>query len=84
MHESEEVRDMNNLRTGFLQRHRKRLYDPIDLAPPPAKRVCPERGREDLAIEAPLSTTTHPDEEGSSATAAVQPDATGSNTAATV
>ncbi|KAL6323260.1 hypothetical protein AAG906_029267 [Vitis piasezkii] len=35
-------RDMNDLRVGFLQRHRKRLYDPIDIAPPPAKRVCPK------------------------------------------
>ncbi|RVX05863.1 hypothetical protein CK203_023757 [Vitis vinifera] len=44
VHEPEEVRDMNDLRTGFSQRHRKLLYDPIDLAPSPAKKVCPERG----------------------------------------
>ena len=69
---------MNDLRTGFLQRHRKLLFDPIDLAPPPVKRVCPERGEEDPTTEIPLSATTHSDEVGSSAATAVQPDAAGS------
>ena len=31
VHEPEEVRDMNYLKVGLLRRHRKRLYDPIDL-----------------------------------------------------
>ena len=83
MHELEEVRDMNDLRTGFLQRHRKQLYDPIDLAPPPAKRVCPERGGEDPATEVPLSATAHSDEAGSSTAAVVQLDIAGSDAAAT-
>ncbi|RVW35590.1 hypothetical protein CK203_112559 [Vitis vinifera] len=71
VHEPEEVNDMNDLRTGFLQRHRKRLYDPIDLAPPPARKDCPERDDEDLTIEVPLSAMAHSDEAGSSAAAAV-------------
>ena len=83
VHEQEEVKEMNNLRTGFLQRHRKWLYDPIDLTPPPAKRVCPEGGGEDPMIEAHLPATAHLDKAGSSATAAVQPDAAGYDAAAT-
>ena len=74
---------MNDLRTGFLQRHRKRLYDPIDLAPSPAKRVCLDRGGEDPVTEVPLSIMAYLDEAGSSAAAAVQPNAVGSNVAAT-
>ena len=61
MHEPDEVKDMNDLRMGFLQRHRKRLYDLIDLAPPPAKKACPDRGGEDPAAEAPLLVGAHPD-----------------------
>ena len=52
--------------------------------PPPAKRVCPERGGEDPATKVPLSTTAYPDEAGSSAAAAVQSDATGSDAVTTV
>ena len=84
VHEPEEVRDMNDLRTGFLQRHRKLLYDPIDLAPSPAKKVCPERGEEDPAAKAPLPTTAHSNEAGSSATAMVQLDVVGSGATAAV
>lgn len=62
---------MNNLKTGFLQRHSKRLYDPIDLASPPTKRVCPERDGEDPTTEVPLSVTAHPNEVSSSSAAAV-------------
>ena len=84
MHKPEEVKDMNDLRTGFLQRHRKRLYNPIDLASPPAKKACPDRGGEDPTAEAPLSAAAHPNEAGSSAAAGAQPNAVGSDTAATV
>ncbi|KAL6332099.1 hypothetical protein AAG906_020780 [Vitis piasezkii] len=70
VHEPKEVRDMNDLRARLLRRHLKRLYDPIDLGPPSAKKVCPERGGEDAASEVPLSSSTHPDEAGPSATAA--------------
>ena len=56
MNEPEEERDMNDLRTGFLKRHRKRLHEAIDIVPPPAKKVCPERAKEDLVTEAPPST----------------------------
>ena len=40
---------MNDLRTGFLERHRKRLHEAIDIVPPPAKRACPEKTQEDPA-----------------------------------
>ena len=83
VHEPEEVRDMNNLKTGFLQRHSKRLYDPIDLASPPTKRVYPERDGKDPTTEVPLSATTHPNEASSSAAATVQPNTTRSDTATT-
>ena len=75
---------MNDLRTGFLQRHRKRLYNPIDLTLPPAKKVCSEQGGEDPTTEALLSATAHPDEAGSSATATAEPDAAGSGAAVAV
>ena len=35
VHEPEEMRDTSDLRAGLLRRHRKWLYDPIYLAPPP-------------------------------------------------
>ena len=75
---------MNDLRTGFLQRHRKRLHDPIDLAPPPVKRVCPKRSGEGPATEVPSSTMHHPDEAAPSAATAVQPDVVGPGVAAMV
>ena len=78
-HELEEVRDMNNLRVELLQRHRKRLYDLIDLEPPSAKKTCAKRGGEGL-----MSATTLPDEASPSATAATQSEAIGSGAAATV
>ena len=77
VHELEKERDMNNLRAGFLQKHRKRLYDPIDIAPPPAKRVCPERSEEDPTAEVLSSTMSHSDEAGPSATTATLPDVIG-------
>ena len=84
MHEPEEVRDMNDLRAGILRRHRKPLYDPIDLELPSAKKVCPERGGEDEALEVPLFGSTCPDETGLSAAAAAQLEAEVSGTAAKV
>ncbi|KAL6329199.1 hypothetical protein AAG906_014808 [Vitis piasezkii] len=38
---------MNDLRTEFLERHRKRLHETIDIVPSPAKRACPEKAQED-------------------------------------
>ncbi|KAL6333602.1 hypothetical protein AAG906_028787 [Vitis piasezkii] len=35
---------MNYLRTGFLERHRKRLHEAIDIVSPLAKKACPGRG----------------------------------------
>ena len=69
MHEPEEERDMNDLRARFLERHRKRLYDPTDIVPLLAKRVCPERVEEDPAAKVPPSTMSHPNETGPSAAA---------------
>ena len=83
-HDPEEVRDMNDLRAGLLRRHRKRLYDLIDLAPPLAKRTYLKRGEEDPAPEAPASTATRPDEAGISATSATLLDTIGSSATATV
>ena len=84
MHEPEEVRDMNDLRVGLLRRHRKRLYDPIDLELPSAKKVCPDRGGEDEALEVPLLGSTRPDETGLSAAAAAQLEAAVSGAATMV
>ena len=84
MHEPEEERDMNDLRVRFLERHRKRLYDPIDIDPPPTKRVCPERVEEDPATEVPPSTMSHSDKAGPNAAAATQPDVAGLNAMAMV
>ena len=43
VNESEEEEDMNDLRAGFMKRHRKRLYEAIDIVSFPAKRPCPEK-----------------------------------------
>ena len=84
VHELEEEKDMNDLRAGFLERHRKRLYDPIEIVPSPAKRVCPERVEEDPVAEVPPSTMSHSDEAGPSAAVATHLDVMGpSATAAT-
>ena len=70
LNQPEEERDMNDLRTGFLERHHKRLYEAIDIVPSLAKGVCPERAKEDLATEASLLTMPQPDKTGPSAVAA--------------
>ena len=49
VNEPEEEEDMNDLRTRFLERHRKRLHEAIDIVPPPAKRACLENNQEDPA-----------------------------------
>ena len=56
----------------------------INIVPPPAKRVCPERSEEDPAVEVPPSTMSHPDEAGPSAAAATQPDVARLNATAVV
>ena len=43
VNEPKEEKDINDLRTGFLERHRKRLHEAIDIVPPPAKRACPKK-----------------------------------------
>ena len=67
-----------------MQRHGKRLHVPIDLGPPPAKKVCLDRGGEDQAPKVPAPAATRPDEEGAGASASVPSDAAGCNTAAMV
>lgn len=43
-----------DLRVSFEERHRKRLYETIDIVPPSAKRACPERAREETERKVPL------------------------------
>ena len=68
VNEPEEEEDMNDLRTKFLERHRKRLHEAIDIVPPQAKRACP-------------STVPHSDEAGPSAAVVTQPDVAGPSAA---
>ena len=75
---------MNDLRTGFLERHRKWLHEAIDIVPPPAKRACPEKAQEDPAGEAPPSTMPQSDEAGPSAVAVTQPNVAGPSASAPV
>ena len=53
INESEEKEDMNDLRTEYKEKHRKRLHEAIDMVPPPAKKACSERAQEELAREVP-------------------------------
>ena len=76
VNEPEEEGDMKDLKTGFLERHRERLYETIDIVPPPTKK--------DLAEGAPPSTMPQPDKVGPSAAVATQPDAARPSTAAAV
>ena len=43
VNEPEEEEDMNDLRAEFMERHRKRLYEAIDIVHFPAKRPYPEK-----------------------------------------
>ena len=45
---------MNDLRSGFKERHNKCLYEAIDMVPPTAKKACPERAQEESSRGAPL------------------------------
>ena len=82
VHEPEEERDMNDFRAGFLERHCKRLCDPIEIVPSPAKRVCPEIAEEDPVAEVPPSIMSYPNEAGSTAAVATQLDVVGPHAAA--
>lgn len=71
INEPEEEEDMSiDLRVGFKERHRKRLHEAIDMAPPPAKRTCPERVQEESEREIPLVTVPPPDIAGPSSASA--------------
>ena len=80
----EETRSPSQLRERLMQRHGKRLHVPIDLGPPQAKKVCLDRGEEDLAPKVPAPATTRPDGDGMSAHAPTPPDAAGPSMAAMV
>ena len=80
----EEMRSPSEIRERLMQRHGKRLHVPIDLGPPPAKKVCLDRGGEAPMPEVPAPATSRPDRDGASASAPVPLDAAGSSTAAMV
>lgn len=44
-----------NLRAGFKERHHKHLYEAIDMVPPPTKKACPKKAREETEREAPTT-----------------------------
>ena len=74
---------MNDLRTRFLERHRKWLHEAIEIVPPPAKRAYPEKAQEDPAGGASPSNVLHSDEVGPNAVATIQPDVAAPSNAAT-
>ena len=67
-----------------MQRHGKWLHVPIDLGPPPAKKVRFDWGGEDPAPKVHAPAATHSDGDGDSASAPALPDAAGFSTAAMV
>lgn len=83
VNELEEEEDMNDLRVGFMKRHHKRLYEVIDIAPPPAKKACSERAQEEPAGRALLVTMPQPDVVGPSTVVVAQPDVVGLSSAPT-
>lgn len=78
---------MNDLRTEFMERHHKRLYEVIDIVHPPAKRVCPEKAQEEPTGGgggSPLVTMPQPDVAGPSTAAVTESDVVGPSNASTV
>ena len=69
---------------GFYEDMENGCMSPSTLGPPPAKKVCPDRGGEDPAPEVPTSVATRPDEDGPSASSTAPSDAAGSSSVATV
>ncbi|RVX12533.1 hypothetical protein CK203_011639 [Vitis vinifera] len=65
----EEMRSPSELRERLMQRHGKRLHVPIDLRPPPAKKVCLDRGGKALAPEVLAPAASRPNGDGASASA---------------
>lgn len=58
----EEEEDMSNdFRFDFKKRHRKRLYEVIDMVLPPTKRACLEGAREKPGREVPQMLVPSPD-----------------------
>lgn len=75
---------MNDIRSGFMERHRKCFYEVIDIDPLPAKRPCPEKAQEDPAGEAPPSIVPHLDIAGPRAAVVTQLDVAGPSNTPTV
>ena len=82
--EPKEMRDTSNLRAGLLRRHGKWLRVPINLGPPPTKKVCLDQGGEDPTPEVPALAVTCPDKGGPSVSSAALSDVAGSSATATV
>ena len=82
--EPEEIRSTSELRARLTQRHAKRLHVPIDLGPPPVKKVRLDRGGEDPAPKVPALAANRPNGDGASASAPAPPDAARSSMAAMV
>ena len=80
----DEMRSPSELRERLMQRHGKRLHVPIDLGPPPDKKVFLDRGGEDPKPNVPAPAATCSDGDGVGASASIPPDAVGSSTAAMV
>ena len=57
---------------------------PSTLPPPPAKKVCLDRGGKDPTLEVPTSAVTRSDEDGPNASSTAPPNVAGSRAAATV
>lgn len=45
----------SNLRVGFKEKHRKRLFEALLAAPPPAKKIHSEASRDELVSNAPMA-----------------------------
>lgn len=78
VNEPKEEENMNDLRVGLMERHRKRLYETINIVPLPAKKACPEKAQEDpTGGGAPPLTVPHSDAAGPSAATVTQLDVAG-------
>lgn len=64
-----------DLRVGFGKRHRKRLYEAIDIIPPSAEKACPEGVREKFGRKIPSMLAPPLDAPGSSSVLVVEEEA---------
>lgn len=61
-----------DLRAGFKESHHKHLYEAIDMVPPPTKKACPEKAREEIEREAPTTPVPQLDVMGPSSVPAAE------------